>query len=142
MKFHITRTVEIEADSIEQAKEKSKEIGLGNVVISSILPRDKHLKGGVGMELRRLIQKFGFKAAPNCKCSKHAKRMNKMGLAWCEQNIDTIVGWLREEAKRANIPFIDMAGKILVKKAISNTKKRETNRFVQPTRGRSHLDLK
>lgn len=50
--------------------------------------------------------------------------MDTNGIEWCENNIDTIVGWLKEEASKRKLPFIDIAGKILVKKAISNTKNR------------------
>jgi hypothetical protein len=53
-----------------------------------------------GTELNRLLYKFGFKPAPNCKCNQHIAEMNQKGAEWCEQNVDTIVGWLREEAER------------------------------------------
>jgi hypothetical protein len=33
------------------------------------------------------------------------------------------VGWLKEEANKRGLPFIEIAGKILVKRAISNSKK-------------------
>jgi hypothetical protein len=50
--------------------------------------------------------------------------MDTNGIEWCEKNVDTIVGWLREEATKRKLPFIDMAGRILVKRAIGNAKKR------------------
>ena len=49
--------------------------------------------------------------------------MDNNGIEWCENNIDTIIGWLKEEATKRKLPFIDMAGRMLVKKAISNAKK-------------------
>ena len=49
--------------------------------------------------------------------------MDINGTQWCEDNIDIIVGWLKEEANKRKLPFIDMAGKILVKRAISNARK-------------------
>ena len=42
---------------------------------------------------------------------------------WCEKHIDEIVGWLREEATRRKLPFVNTAGKILVRRAIKNAKK-------------------
>lgn len=79
---------------------------------------------GVGTELKKLLSKIGINATPNCSCNKRALFMDKNGIEWCENNIDTIVGWLREEATKRKLPFIDMAGRILVRKAIRNAKKR------------------
>ena len=79
---------------------------------------------GVGTELKKLLSKIGIKATPNCSCNKRAALMDTNGIEWCENNIDTIVGWLREEASKRKLPFVDIAGKILVKRAISNAKKR------------------
>lgn len=45
--------------------------------------------------------------------------MNQQGCDWCEKHIDTVVGWLREEATKRKLPFIDFAGKLIVKRAIS-----------------------
>lgn len=49
--------------------------------------------------------------------------MDNNGIEWRENDIDTIIGWLKEEATKRGLPFIDMAGRILVKKAIKNAKK-------------------
>ena len=49
--------------------------------------------------------------------------MDHMGIEWCEQHIDDIVGFLREEATRRKLPFVDLAGKALVKMAIKRAKK-------------------
>jgi hypothetical protein len=38
---------------------------------------------------------------------------------WCEAHLDEIVGWLREEAEKRGLPFLDMAGRLLVRRAIS-----------------------
>lgn len=78
---------------------------------------------GPGTELKKLLSKIGISASPNCSCNRRAEIMNKMGAEWCSENIDTIVGWLKEEANKRKLPFVDMAGRILVKKAISNAKK-------------------
>lgn len=76
-----------------------------------------------GTELKKLLSKIGIQATPNCSCNKRAALMDTNGIEWCENNIDTIVGWLREEASKRKLPFIDAAGKLLVKRAISNARK-------------------
>jgi hypothetical protein len=77
-----------------------------------------------GTELKKLLKKIGIKASPNCSCNKRAALMDQWGPDECEKRIDEIVGWLREEANKRNLPFIDMAGRILVKKAIKNSRKK------------------
>ena len=77
----------------------------------------------MGTELKKLLSKIGIKATPNCSCNKRAILMDTNGIEWCENNIDTIVEWLKEEATKRKLPFIDMAGRLLVKQAIKNAKK-------------------
>jgi hypothetical protein len=78
---------------------------------------------GPGTELKKLLSKLGLKPTANCKCAQHIQEMNLKGPDWCEQNIDTIVGWLREEADRAKMPFTAVGAKIIVKRSISKAKK-------------------
>ncbi len=80
---------------------------------------------GAGTELKNLISKFGLKPGFNCKCGHHIREMDQKGVEWCEQNIDTINGWLREEAQRARLPFTEIGAKLLIRKAISNAKKKQ-----------------
>jgi hypothetical protein len=49
--------------------------------------------------------------------------MNLWGPDECERKIDLIVGWLREEATRRRLPFVDTLARMLVKRAISNARK-------------------
>lgn len=79
---------------------------------------------GPGTALKQLISRLGFKPKPGCKCESHIREMNQKGPDWCEQNIDTIVGWLREEAERAGYPFTAIGAKLLVRRAISNARKK------------------
>ena len=79
--------------------------------------------GGPGTELKKLLKTIGITSSPTCSCNARARKMDENGIEWCENNIDTIVGWLREEATKRKLPFVDMAGKILVKRAIKNAKK-------------------
>jgi hypothetical protein len=76
-----------------------------------------------GTILSKMIKSVGIQMTDSCSCKRHAIEMNKSGNDWCEANIDTIVGWLREEAKRRNLPFIDAIGKLLVMRAIKKSRK-------------------
>ena len=73
---------------------------------------------GPGTFLSKMLEKIGIKSSPTCSCKARARLMNDNGNDWCEQNIDTVVGWLREEATKRKLPFVDFAGKLLVKRAI------------------------
>lgn len=77
---------------------------------------------GPGTELKKLLKKIGITASPDCSCNARARTMDERGIEWCEANIDEIVGWLREEAGKRGLPFVDMAGRMLVKRAIKNSK--------------------
>jgi hypothetical protein len=49
--------------------------------------------------------------------------MDRQGGQWCEANIDIIVGWLREQATARGLPFLDAAGRMLVRRAIRNARR-------------------
>lgn len=55
---------------------------------------------GVGSFLSRMVKTLGFTPEEGCQCLEHAAEMNKRGRKWCEENVDTIAGWLEEEAER------------------------------------------
>ena len=76
-----------------------------------------------GTVLSKMIKSLGIGMTDSCSCKRHALEMNDRGNDWCEQNMDTIVGWLREEAKRRNLPFIDALGKLMVSRAIKKSRK-------------------
>jgi hypothetical protein len=78
---------------------------------------------GPGTELKKLLKKVGITASPNCSCNARARTMDQWGCDKCEERIDEIVGWLREEATKRRLPFVDMAGRMLVKRAIKNARK-------------------
>ena len=82
-----------------------------------------------GAELARLLSRFGINAEEKgCKCKSRASHMDARGCDWCEANIDTIVGWLREEATKRGLPFLDVAGRMLVRRAIQNARRKEAAR--------------
>jgi hypothetical protein len=76
-----------------------------------------------GTALKSLLATIGITASPNCSCQRHAAEMDARGCDWCEENLDAIVGWLREEAEKRGLPFIDVAGRLLVRRAIKNARK-------------------
>lgn len=78
---------------------------------------------GPGSVLSGMLSTIGIKATPNCSCRQYAIMMNDKGPDWCEQNIDTILDWLRKEAARRNLPFIEAGAKLLVNRAISTSRK-------------------
>jgi hypothetical protein len=69
------------------------------------------------------LKLVGIAATPNCSCNARAAKMDQEGVEWCEAHLDEIVGWLREEATKRGLPFLDAAGRVLVRRAISNARK-------------------
>lgn len=78
---------------------------------------------GPGSELKKLLALVGITASATCSCNRRAISMDANGADWCEANIDTIVGWLREEAEKRGLPFLDVAGRMLVRRAIRNARR-------------------
>jgi hypothetical protein len=78
---------------------------------------------GPGTELKKLLAKVGIVSSPDCSCNARAAEMDRQGVEWCEANLDTIVGWLREQAEARGLPFLDLAGRLLVRRAISNARR-------------------
>jgi hypothetical protein len=76
-----------------------------------------------GTILSKMIKSVGIQMTDSCSCKRHALEMNEHGNDWCEQNMDTVVGWLREEASRRGLPFMDALGKLLVGRAIKKSRK-------------------
>ena len=76
-----------------------------------------------GTELKRIFSLFQIVDSPTCQCKQHAAEMDRNGPAWCEQNIDSIVDWIAAEAKERRLPTIRTAIKMIVKRAIANSRK-------------------
>jgi hypothetical protein len=92
------------------------------MLVLTVQRKPKPVGYGPGTELKKMLATIGITAEPTCKCNARAAEMDRMEKAfpgWCEANIDLIVGWLREEAERRKLPFVDLAGKLLVKRAIA-----------------------
>ena len=81
-----------------------------------------------GTELHDLLGRFGLTASGDCKCTSRAALMDANGCDWCEANIDEIVGWLRESAAERGLPFLDAVGRVLIRRAIHNARRKEQAR--------------
>lgn len=78
---------------------------------------------GPGTILSNMISTMGIKSTPNCSCRRHAIEMNAKGPDWCEANIDTILGWLKEESAKRNLPFVEMVARMIVQRAIKTSRR-------------------
>lgn len=87
--------------------------------------------GGPGTELKELLRFLGFTASPTCSCNARARAMDENELrepGWCERNIETILDWLKEQADARGLPFIRVGARILVKRAISQAKRKSAQK--------------
>lgn len=78
---------------------------------------------GPGTELHKLLGRFGMHMKKGCACKARMVQMNKWGCNGCEENIETIVEWLKEEAANRKLPYLSTVGRMLVRRAISNARK-------------------
>lgn len=84
---------------------------------------EKYSLGGPGSELKKLLKLIGITATPGCKCNQRAKYMDKMGPAWCRENLDTILDWLQEESSNRGMLFVRSAARMMVNRAITNAER-------------------
>ena len=106
---------------------KEKVIENGKIVEKDCYSnKEPDLDMGPGTELKKILSKIGIVATKNCSCNARAKLMNINELkepGWCLKNIDTIVEWLREEANKRKLIFIDSLARLIIKRAIRNYQK-------------------
>lgn len=74
---------------------------------------------GPGTALKGMLATIGFVSDQNCHCEARARTMDQQGPDWCARNLNLIVGWLGEEAKRRHLPFIPASARLLVRGAIA-----------------------
>jgi hypothetical protein len=81
---------------------------------------------GPGTEMKALLAGWPLyiTASENCPCNRHAAQMDAWGVDGCAARQDRIVGWLRAEASKRGLPFVDAAGRMLVRRAISRARKK------------------
>jgi len=80
---------------------------------------------GPGTELSRLLKRFGIEPTPTCACRAKAAQMDDWGCDECDKpdRIAEVVAVMRAEAEARGLPFIDAAGRLLVRRAIQNARK-------------------
>lgn len=80
---------------------------------------------GVGAHLKALLAGWPFRitATPGCPCNAMAVQMDAWGPDGCEQRMDEIVAHLRDQAAARGLPFLDAAGRLLVRRAIANARR-------------------
>lgn len=94
------------------------------VFLRSLFPKTlEEDPDGPGTILSGMISTMGIKSTPNCSCRRHAIQMNTEGPDWCEANIETILSWLEEEAKKRNLPFVKTVAKMMVQRSISKSRR-------------------
>ena len=80
---------------------------------------------GPGTELSKLLKRIGINPTPTCQCRAKAEQMDLWGPDECErpERIDEVVAVMREEATARGLPFVDIAGRMLVRRAIRNARR-------------------
>jgi hypothetical protein len=80
---------------------------------------------GPGTELSKLLKRFGIEPTPTCACRAKQQEMDRWGCDECSkpERIDEVVAVMRAEAEARGLPFIDLAGRMLVRRAIANARR-------------------
>lgn len=88
-------------------------------------PQPQPVGHGPGTELKKLLAKIGIVSTPDCSCNRVAAEMDAWGPDECEQpeRMAYIVAAMRENAERRGMPFLDVAAKLLVRRAIKNARR-------------------
>ena len=80
-----------------------------------------------GDELKKLLAGWPFyiTASPDCSCNQVANQMNAWGPDECEraERVEYILAAMQENAQKRGLPFLDAAGRFLIKRAIKNARK-------------------
>jgi len=81
--------------------------------------------GGPGTELSRLLKRFGIEPTPTCQCRAKQQQMDQWGCDECSrpERIDEVVAVMKAEATARGLPFLDLAGRLLVRRAIANARR-------------------
>jgi hypothetical protein len=81
---------------------------------------------GPGTELSKLLKRLGIEPTPTCACRAKAAEMDAWGCdeASKPERIDEVVAVMRAEAQARGLPFLAAAGRLLVRRAIHNARRR------------------
>jgi hypothetical protein len=80
---------------------------------------------GPGTELSKLLKRLGISPTPTCACRAKQQEMDRWGCDECSkpERIEEVVAVMRAEAAARGLPFLDVAGRMLVRRAISNARR-------------------
>jgi len=89
------------------------------------LPMPAPPTSGPGTELSKLLKRFGIEPTPTCQCRAKQQQMDQWGCDECSkpERIDEVVAVMRAEAEARGLPFLDIAGRLLVRRAIANARR-------------------
>jgi hypothetical protein len=96
---------------------------------SEVIPQLEPPKAesGPGTELKRLLAGWPFyiTSSPDCSCNRVAREMDVWGPDECErqERVDYILAAMRQNAEKRGLPFIEAAGRFLIRRAIKNARK-------------------
>lgn len=92
-------------------------------------PPSPQPSSGPGTELSKLLKRFGIEPTPTCQCRAKAAEMDAWGPDECEkpERIEEVVAVMRAEAEARGLPFLDIAGRLLVRRAIRNARRAAAN---------------
>lgn len=117
--YHLDITKEMANQKLLELSKGDMQTYLQNQIPKS-LEDEPYAPGSI---LASMFGAIGIKSSPTCSCRRHALEMNERGIEWCEANIDTILGWLKEECEKRKIPWVETVARLVVNKAISKSKK-------------------
>lgn len=92
----------------------------------------KKLSGGVGTELTRLLSWLNIKKTESCHCAARAAEMDRRGIEWCAENVETICNWLKQSAQELKFPFNRAAANLAIHAAIRAAKAKRPDDVVFP----------
>ena len=98
---------------------------LTEVVEKKVSKKRVSMGRGAGTELHNLLKKFRIGFRPGCKCKQHIVEMNVRGVVWCRQNVEKILGWLKEEAVERDMYFNKTVVRMLIKRAIAKAEQQK-----------------
>jgi len=80
---------------------------------------------GPGTELSKLLKRIGINPTPACQCLAMQQQMDQWGCDECSkpERIDEVVAVMGAEAAARGLPFLDLAGRLLVRRAIANARR-------------------
>ena len=93
--------------------------------IAAVVKGQPPKRGSPGTELSKLLARFGIVEKPGCKCKSTAAQMDRWGCDECAkpERVEEVLAVMRAEAAKRKLPFLDAAGRMLIRRAIANARR-------------------